>query len=328
MRIKNIRKQFPILSKKINGHPLAYFDNAATTQKPQSVIDAVADFYAHSNANVHRGIHTLSQEATEKFEAVREKVRKFLNAASREEIIFTSGATESLNLVARGLRDLLKAGDEIILSEAEHHSNIVPWQVLAQEKHLKIKYIPLTSEGRLDQAVFKKLLNKKTKIVSITAASNVTGAITPLRAIIPAAHKVGAMVVVDAAQAAAHLPINVQKLDCDFLAFSGHKIYGPTGIGVLYGKKTLLEKLTPWKFGGNMVAEVTKNRTTLAEIPERLEGGTPPIAEVAGLGAAIEFLNILGRTTVHFHGREICKYALKRLKDIEGLRLLGPSASQ
>lgn len=327
MNIQNIRKQFPILSQTINGYPLAYFDNAATTQKPQSVIEAVTDFYVYSNANVHRGIHTLSQEATEKFEAVREKVRQFLKAASCGEIIFTSGTTESLNLVARGLKDWLKAGDEIILSEAEHHSNIVPWQVLAQEKHLKIKYIPLTSAGRLEISAYKKLLSKKTKVVSITAASNVTGAITPLGIIIAAAHKVGAIAVVDAAQSMAHMPINVQKLDCDFLAFSGHKIFAPDGLGVLFGKKTALEKLTPFKFGGGMIGAVTKTKTTFLPPPQKFEAGTPPVAAVIGLGAALDFLESIGWNNIRRREKALLGYALKRLRSIAELRVLGPKTA-
>ncbi|MCL5435900.1 MAG: SufS family cysteine desulfurase [Patescibacteria group bacterium] len=315
----------PILSRKTRGRPLVYLDSAATTQKPYEVISAVSDFYAEHNANTRRGIHELSEEATELYEKTRDIVKNFLRAKHREEIIFTSGTTEGLNLLAFGLAGELGRGDEILLTEAEHHSNIVPWQIVAKERHLKIKFAPVKADGRLDLNAYKKLLNRRTKIVSITHASNVTGAITPLDKLVPAAHKIGALIIVDAAQSVAHLPLNVQKLDCDFLVFSGHKLYGPTGVGVLYGKKRLLEKLTPRRYGGQMIEQVKKNKTTLAELPARLEGGTMPIAEIVGLGEAINFLRNFGWQKIKTHDQGLCEYGLKRLSTIPDLRLLGPT---
>jgi len=324
LKLKNIRKGFPILARTINGHPLVYFDNASTAQKPYPVIAAMSDFYASRNANIHRGIHTLSYEATEAYEAVRERVQRFINAKSRDEIVFTSGTTESLNTVAFGMKYLLKAGQEILLTEAEHHSNIVPWQIVAAERKMKLKYIPIKSDGRLDLHAYHKLLNKRARVVAITHASNVTGAITPLQKIIPAAHKMGSLVVVDAAQSVAHIPIDVRRLDCDFLAFSGHKAYGPTGVGVLYGKRDLLESLRPFKYGGHMIKRVTKDQTTLANPPEKFEGGTAPLAEVIGLGAALEWLEQTGLKNIITHESSLSRHTLVRLRAIPGLRLHGP----
>ncbi|MBI4053883.1 MAG: SufS family cysteine desulfurase [Candidatus Doudnabacteria bacterium] len=327
MNLHKLRKEFPILHRKINGRPLVYFDNASTTQKPRSVINAMSAYYSRYNANIHRGIHTLSQEATTAFEQVRDEVKTFLNARAREEIVFTSGATESLNLVAAGLEKLMKRGSEIILTEAEHHSNIVPWQILAQKTKTRIKYIPLTSQGRPDFGTYRRLLSKKTAAVSVSHASNVTGVIAPIKKIVRAARKTGTLVVVDAAQSAAHLKIDVQNLDCDFLAFSGHKIYGPTGIGVLYGKKHLLARLAPFKYGGHMIAKVTKEKTSYATPPEKFEGGTMPIAEVIGLGAALEFLERIGFAQITRHEQALTRYALKKLLAIPGLKLLGPTST-
>lgn len=324
MDTESIRKQFPILSKKINGRKLAYFDNAATTQKPVSVLAAMNDYYTESNANAHRGIHTLAQEATGIVENSRKKIAKFLNASSPDEIVFTSGATEGLNLLATGLCAGLESGDEIILSELEHHSNIVPWQIAAREKRLKIKYIPATEQGRLDLTAYRRLLNKKTKILSVTGASNVTGAITPLKKIISLARQKGALTVVDAAQAAAHIRLDVRKMDCDFLVFSGHKLFGPTGVGALFGKLELLKRLPPFKFGGHMIEEVTKNFSRFAGVPEKFEAGTPPIAEIAGLAAALDFVNRIGSDKIERYEKRLTAYALKRLAENPKISILGP----
>ncbi|MDO8552322.1 MAG: SufS family cysteine desulfurase [bacterium] len=338
--IPKIRNQFPIFQKR-GLKPLAYLDNAATTQKPATVIEAMDKFYRSQNAPVHRGVYALAEGATAAYEKVRDQVKEFVNAKHREEIIFTSGATESINVVVAGLSEaFLKRGDRILLSDMEHHAMIVPWQAAARlqvstidrstaRKKLKLDFVPLNSEGRIDIGAFKKLLAKhKPKFVGVTHVSNVLGTENPVREMISLAHKAGALVLVDAAQSIAHGAVDVQALGCDFLAFSGHKMYGPTGIGVLYGKKELLEKLPPHKFGGHMIAEVTRTKTTYAPLPEKFEGGTPPVAEVIGLGAAISFLQSIGLNNIAKYEGSLTAYALRALKNVPGLALLGPATTK
>ena len=318
-----MKEDFPILQRKINGKELVYLDNSATTQKPQQVIDAVVSFYKETNANVHRGIHTLSEEASQMYEEARETAAKFIHA-KKEEIIFTSGTTESLNALAYMLEEELQEGDEIILSEMEHHANIVPWQELAKRKKLQIKYIPITKEYRLDLKKAKELITDKTKLVSIVHISNTLGSINPIKEIIKIAHNVNAYAIIDAAQSAPHIPLNVKELDCDFLAFSGHKMLAPTGIGVLYGKKELLEKLPPYFFGGGMIKEVTKEKTSFANIPEKFEAGTPKIAQAIGLAKAIEYLQKIGMKNIEKQQKELTAYTLKELQKVPGLQIIGP----
>lgn len=327
--VPKIRNQFPILKTRASGKGLAYLDNAATTQKPNAVLDAMDAFYRSQNAPVHRGVYALAEGATAEYEKVRDQVKDFVNAEHREEIIFTSGTTESINVVVSGLAEsFLKRGDRILLSDMEHHAMIVPWQAAAKKKKLKLHFVPLTSEGRIDLGVFQKLLSKhKPKFVGVTHVSNVLGTENPVREIISLAHKAGALVLVDAAQSVAHGEVDVRALGCDFLAFSGHKMYGPTGIGVLYGKKELLEKLPPHKFGGHMIEEVTRTKTTYAPLPEKFEGGTPPVAEVIGLGAAISFLQNIGLEAVAKNEGSLTAYALRELKRVPGLRFLGPATA-
>lgn len=312
---------FPLLQKKVYGKPLVYLDNAATTQKPESVLKAMDSYYRECNANVHRGIHYLAEQATMAYEEVREKVAQFISA-KREEIIFTKSTTEALNLLAYSLTATLEKGDEIIVSLLEHHSNFVPWQQLALQRGITVKYIPLTPSGELDFKAYKQLLTPRTKIVAVTAVSNVLGTITPLQQMIQEAHAIGAKVVVDAAQAIAFLPIDCKSLNCDFLAFSGHKCYGPTGVGVLYGKSQLLTELPPFLFGGDMIETVTKEKTTFAEPPAKFEAGTPNIAEVIGLGAAIDFLQQHPKRKEHLE--EVTQYAVKALQQIPEVTVYGP----
>lgn len=330
MIIQKIRREFPIFQNDNGRKPLVYFDNAATTQKPKSVLTAMDRFYRSKNAPVHRGVYALAEEATSAYENVRDQVRDFINAEHREEIIFTSGATASINTVVAGFTDEgLRRGDRILLSDMEHHSMIVPWQAVAARKKLGVHFVPITTDGRIDIGVFKKALAKyRPKFVGITHVSNVLGTVNPVREMIVAAHKVGAVVLVDAAQSAAHLPIDVQKLDCDFLAFSGHKIYGPNGVGILYGKKELLEHLPPLIYGGHMIEEVTREKTTYAPLPDKFEGGTQPVAEVIGLGSAISFIENVGFSAIGKHERELSARMLKALKTIHGLTLLGPASAQ
>jgi cysteine desulfurase / selenocysteine lyase len=319
-----IRQQFPILQRQVKGRQLVYFDNAATSQKPQDVIDALIEYYSGYNANIHRGIHTLAEEATAAFEATRETVKEFINASSTEEIIFTRGTTESINLVAYTWgRANLKAGDEIIISNLEHHSNIVPWQIIAEEKAAKLKIIPVTEEGELIYEEFEKLLSEKTKIVSVVHASNALGVINPVKKIIDAAHQAGAVVMIDGAQSTVHLDIDVQELDCDFFAFSGHKVYGPTGSGVLYGKKSLLQNMPPFLGGGEMIKEVTFEKTTYNELPYKYEAGTPNIADTIVLKAALDFVTQVGKENIRVHEDELLHYATEKLQDIPGLRIIG-----
>lgn len=319
-----IRQQFPILNRDVKGNRLVYFDNAATTQKPQEVIDALVNYYTGYNANIHRGIHTLAEEATAAFEATRDAVKEFINASSREEIIFTRGTTESINLVAYTYgRQQVKEGDEIIISEMEHHSNIVPWQVLCEEKKALLKVIPVNERGELRMDEFEKLVTARTKIVSVMYVSNAMGTVNPIRAIIKKAHNVGAVVVIDAAQAMAHLDVDVQELDCDFLALSAHKMYGPTGVGVLYGKKKLLNDMPVFQGGGEMIKEVSFEKTTYNDLPYKFEAGTPNIADTVAFKAAIDFVNRVGKKNAHRHEQELLAYATEKLSAIEGVHIKG-----
>ncbi|MBS1577135.1 MAG: cysteine desulfurase [Bacteroidetes bacterium] len=319
-----IRQQFPILSREVKGKPLVYFDNAATSQKPQSVIDALLNYYTSFNANIHRGIHTLAEEATAAFEQTRDAVKEFIHAGSREEIIFTRGTTESINLVAYTWgRQNIKEGDEVIISCMEHHSNIVPWQMLCEEKKATIKAIPINDNGEIIFEEFEKLLSQKTKFISIVHASNSLGTINPVKKIIETAHKKGIVVLVDGAQSTVHLDINVQEMDCDFFAFSSHKLYGPTGVGVLYGKKKLLEAMPPFQGGGEMIKQVTFEKTTYADLPYKFEAGTPNIADTIALKTALDFINETGKDKIRRHENELLKYATAQLEQIPGLKIIG-----
>lgn len=322
---EEIRKHFPILDQTVNEHPLVYLDSAATSQTPVQVIDAISNYYLHNNSNVHRGVHTLGNRATDDYEGAREKVRKFINAEHLEEIIFTRGTTASLNLVASSYgRDFVKEGDEIVITYMEHHSNIIPWQQVAKETGATLKYIDLEEDGTISLEAVKEAVTDKTKVVAMTYASNVLGTINPIKEITEIAHAHGAVMVVDAAQAAPHLPIDVQALNCDFLAFSGHKMAGPTGIGVLYGKKALLEEMEPVEFGGEMINFVHLYDSTWAELPAKFEGGTPIIAGAVGLGAAIDYLEEIGLENIARHEQELVEYALQEMQKIEGLEVYGP----
>jgi cysteine desulfurase/selenocysteine lyase len=319
-----IRQQFPILNREVKGKPLVYFDNAATSQKPQVVIDALVDYYSNYNANIHRGIHTLAEEATAAYEATRNTVQQFINAGSREEIVFTRGTTESINLVAYTWgRQNIKAGDEIIISTMEHHSNIVPWQVLCEEKKAVLKVIPINDEGELLMDEYAKLLNPKTKLVSIVHVSNALGTVNPVKQIIDAAHKAGAVVLVDGAQSCVHLDIDVQEMEADFFAFSSHKLYGPTGVGVLYGKRNLLESMPVFQGGGEMIKEVSFGKTIYADLPYKFEAGTPNIADTVAFKTAIDFVNKLGKEKIRNHEDELLRYATTHLEQIPGLQIIG-----
>src|SRR3989344_5314961 len=324
--MKNLRNQFPIFRKR---SAFVYFDNAATTQKPAVVLRAMDTFYQSENAPVHRGVYALAEGATARYEGVRDDVRAFLNAAHREEIIFTSGTTMGINTIVQGFAEkFLKKGDSILLSDMEHHAMIVPWQAAASRLGLKVHFVPLGADGRIDIAVFKKALKKhRPKFVGLTHISNVLGSINPVREMTAAAHKVGAVVLVDAAQSAAHIPIDVQNLVCYFLVFSSHKMYGPTGVGILYGKKALLEALPPFIYGGHMIETVSREKTTYAPLPEKFEGGTQPVAEVIGLGAALSFIRGIGFAAIQKHERTLVSHMLKGLKGISGLTLLGSAKS-
>ena len=319
-----IRQQFPVLSREVKGKPLVYFDNAATSQKPQVVIDALVNYYSGYNANIHRGIHTLAEEATAAFEATRDTVKKFINAAVREEIIFTRGTTESINLVAYTWgRRHIKAGDEIIISTMEHHSNIVPWQILCEEKNAVLKVIPINDEGELLMDEYEKLLNPKTKLVSIVHVSNALGTVNPVKQVIDWAHKVGAVVFVDGAQSSVHLDIDVQKMNADFFAFSSHKVYGPTGVGVLYGKRSLLESMPPFQGGGEMIKEVSFGKTTYADLPYKFEAGTPNIADTIIFKTALDFINSIGKAKIRAHEDKLLVYATHLLEQVPGLQIIG-----
>lgn len=322
--VNAIRRQFPILNREVKGKPLIYFDNAATAQKPQSVIDSLVNYYSNYNANIHRGIHTLAEEATAAFEATRDTVAQFINAGSREEIIFTRGTTEGINLVASTWgRQNIGAGDEIIVSGMEHHSNIVPWQVLCEEKAAILKVIPLSDSGELLMDEYKKLLTPKTKLVSIVHVSNALGTVNPVKQIIELAHELGAVVLVDGAQSTVHLDIDVQDLDCDFFAFSSHKVYGPTGVGVLYGKKEMLDAMPVFQGGGEMIKEVTFEGTTFNDLPYKYEAGTPNIADTIALKAALDFVSAIGKDKIRKHENELLDHATALLEQIPGVRIIG-----
>lgn len=324
-----VRKHFPALNREVKGKPLVYFDNAATTQKPQAVIDALVNYYSNYNANIHRGIHTLAEEATAAFEATRDTIQKFLNAETREQIIFTGGTTEGINLVAQTWgRQNIKAGDEIIISNMEHHSNIVPWYILAQEKGAVLKVIPINENGELIMEEFEKLLSDKTKLVSIVHVSNALGTINPVKTIIEKAHSVGAVVLVDGAQSTVHLDIDVQNLDCDFFVLSSHKVYGPTGVGVLYGKKYLLESMPPYQGGGEMIKEVYFDNITYNDLPYKYEAGTPNIADTVAFKAALDFTKGIGKEKIRRHENELLRYATEQLEQIDGLRIIGKAKNK
>ncbi|ATA61332.1 cysteine desulfurase [Geobacillus stearothermophilus] len=325
MNVNDIRALFPILHQDVNGHPLVYFDSAATSQKPLPVIEALDRYYREYNSNVHRGVHTLGTKATDAYEGAREKVRRFLNAQSAQEIIFTRGTTAALNLVAASYgRANVKEGDEIVITYMEHHSNLIPWQQLAKQTGATLKYIPMQEDGTIDLRDVEATVTEAAKIVAIAHVSNVLGTINPVREIARIAHERGAVVVVDAAQSAPHMKVDVQELDCDFLALSGHKMCGPTGIGVLYGKKKWLEQMEPVEFGGEMIDFVELYDSTWKELPWKFEGGTPIIAGAIGLGAAIDFLEQVGLDAIAAHEHELAQYALERLAGIDGVTVYGP----
>lgn len=324
--INKVREDFPILSRQIYGKPLVYFDNGATTQKPLCVLDAMRNEYLNVNANVHRGVHYLSQQATDLHEAARETVRKFINAPKVEEVIFTRGTTESLNLVVSSFGDrFLSEGDEVIVSVMEHHSNIVPWQLLAAKKGIAIKVIPMTDEGDVIMEEYEKLFNEKTRIVSITQVSNVLGTINPVKEMIRIAHEHEVPVMVDGAQSTPHMKVDVQDLDCDFFAFSGHKIYGPTGIGVLYGKEKWLDEMPPYQGGGEMIESVSFEKTTFEKLPFKFEAGTPDYVATHGLATALNYVTELGLDNIFAHEQELTRYAMEQLNEIPGMRLFGTS---
>jgi cysteine desulfurase / selenocysteine lyase len=324
MDLETIRAQFPVLDQMVNGKPLVYFDNAATNQKPKVVIDALESYYKGYNANIHRGIHTLAEKATKAFEETRVSLQKFLNAAEVEEIIFTKGTTEGINLVASSYgRKFIGKDDEIIISGLEHHSNIVPWQLLAEEKGAKIKVINVLDDGTLDIAQYKTLLSSKTKLVAVNHASNSLGTINPIKEIIDAAHEAGAKVLIDGAQATAHIEIDVQALDCDFYTLSAHKCYGPTGTGALYGKRALLEAMPPYQGGGEMIKDVSFEKTTFNDIPYKFEAGTPNIGDVIAFKSALDFIDEIGKSNIAAHENELLEYAREKALQIPGLRIIG-----
>jgi len=321
--IQKIRDDFPILSQKINGKPLVYFDNGATSQKPQVVIDAIAQYYQEINANIHRGVHTLSQMATDAYEASRKKIQNHINAKHAHEVIFTSGTTHGINAIANGFAAIVKSGDEVLVSALEHHSNIVPWQMLCERTGSILKVIPINENGELIQEEYYKLLSSKTKIVAVNHISNALGTINPIAEMIQKAHKVGAAFLVDGAQAVPHLKPDVQALDCDFYVFSGHKMCGPTGTGILYGKESWLNRLPPYQGGGEMIATVTFEKTTYAELPHKFEAGTPNIAGGIVLGTAIDYMNAVGFENIAQQELDLLDYATQKLLEIEGLKIFG-----
>jgi len=321
--ITQIRADFPILQRQVNGQPLVYLDNAATSQTPLDVIDAISDYYKHTNANIHRGVHALSQEATDEFEAARQKIQTHFNAAKTHEIIFTSGTTHSINLVANGFASFLEKGDELIVSELEHHANIVPWQMLCERTGAQLKVIPITENGTLDMSVYADLLGARTKVVFVNHVSNALGIINPIEEIIEKAHAVGAAVLIDGAQATPHMIPDVQALNVEFYTTSAHKICGPTGIGALYGKEAWLRKLPPYQGGGEMIDQVTFEKTTYADLPHKFEAGTPNIAGGVGFGAAIDYMNNIGFDAIAAHENDLMRHATEKLKKIEGLHIYG-----
>lgn len=327
--VEAIRKDFPILSREVNGKPLVYLDNGASAQKPRAVIEAVTRAYAEEYSNVHRGLHTLSNIATENYEAVRGKIARFLNAASEDEIVMNSGTTEGINLVSYGwAAPRMKAGDEIVLSVMEHHANIVPWQMLCEEKGTVLKVAPIDADGALDMDAFEALLGPRTKLVAITHCSNVLGTVTPAAEIARLAHQHGAVVLFDGAQSVVHMPVDVQAIDADFYVFTGHKLYGPNAIGVLYGKMELLNSMPPYQGGGDMIERVSFEKTTYQAPPYRFEAGTPPIVETIGLGVAIDYVSALGMANIAAHERELRRYATARMNEMGGIRLFGTTADK
>ncbi len=323
-----IRELFPALRQKVYGKPLIYFDNGATSQKPQIVLDTLAKYYALENANIHRGVHYLSQQATSAYEAARRTIQQYIHAKAPEEIIFTKGTTDSINLVAFSFGERLKAGDEILISAMEHHSNIVPWQLLCERKGCVLRVIPISRKGELDLAAFDQMLNERTKLLAITHISNTLGTINPVKELIAKAHATGAKVLLDGAQSIQHLGIDVQDLNCDFYTFSGHKVFGPTGIGILYGKEALLETMPPYQGGGDMISKVTFERSTYNTLPLKFEAGTPHIAGAIGLGSAIDFLNSIDMSAAAAHELELTKYAQGILDTFEGLQIIGEAKNK
>ena len=324
MDLNKIREDFPILSRTVYNRPLVYLDNGATTQKPRCVVDAITDEYYSVNANVHRGVHFLSQQATELHEASRETVRKFINARSTNEIVFTRGTTESINLLAYSFGEaMMKEGDEVIISTMEHHSNIVPWQLLAERKGIKLRVIPITDEGELVMEEYERLFNEKTRLVSVMHVSNVLGTVNPVRRIIATAHSHGVPVLIDGAQSTPHFAVDMQELDCDFFAFSGHKIYGPTGVGVLYGKEEWLDRLPPYQGGGEMIKNVSFEKTTFNELPYKFEAGTPDYVATHALAKALDYVSEIGMDNIQRHEQELTRYATERMAEIPGMRFIG-----
>lgn len=326
--IKSIREDFPILSRKVNGYPLVYLDNAATSQTPKKVIDCIVDYYSNYNANIHRGVHTLSQEATDKYEGARIKLQKHFNAAHPYEILFTSGTTHGINLVANGFASLLEKGDELIVSAMEHHSNIVPWQMLCEKTGAVLRVIPMSEEGELSMKAYGELLNERTKLVFCNHISNALGTINPIKEIIEKAHGVGAAVLIDGAQACPHIKADVQALDVDFYTVSAHKMCGPTGVGALYGKEEWLRKLPPYQGGGEMIAEVSFEKTTYADLPHKFEAGTPNICGGIAFGAAVDYLNEIGMERIAAYEQELLDYATARLLEIKGARIYGTATQK
>ncbi len=326
--VENIRKDFPILSKKINNKPLIYFDNAATSQTPTSVINSISNYYNNYNANIHRGVHSLSEEATKDFESARTKIKEHFNAGDNKEIIFTSGTTHSINIVANGYTEILKSGDEIIVSGLEHHSNIVPWQMMTKKNNTKLKVIPLKENGELDLKVFENLISDKTKLVFVNHVSNALGVINPIEKIIEIAHKNGAVVLIDGAQSSAHFDIDLQKLNVDFFTASAHKLCGPTGIGFLYGKKELLDLIPPYMGGGEMISDVTFEKTTYADLPHKFEAGTPNISGAIAFGYALDYLNNIGLDNIKKYEDYLLEYATKKLKQIDGMIIYGDTTKK
>jgi cysteine desulfurase / selenocysteine lyase len=322
--VESIRKKFPILHQQVNGRELVYFDNAATNQKPKVVIDALVNYYTGYNANIHRGIHTLAEKATRAFEQTRQTAKAFINSPAAEQIIFTRGVTESINLVAASYgRAFINEGDEIIISTLEHHSNIVPWQFICEEKKAKLLTIPVSQDGELNLEAYKRLLSPRTKVVAVNHASNSLGTINPVKEIIRLAHAVGAVVLIDGAQAGAHLDIDVQDLNCDFYCLSSHKMYGPTGAGILYGKRDILEKMPPYHGGGEMIKEVTFEKTTYNDLPYKFEAGTPNIADVIAFGTAMEFINEIGKENIAAHEHDLLVYATEKISKLKGVKTIG-----
>lgn len=327
--VEKVRAEFPILHQQVNGRDLVYFDNAATNQKPKRVIDALVEYYSGYNANIHRGIHTLAEKATRAYEQTREAMKSFINASSTEEIIFTRGVTESINLVAASFgKTFVGAGDEVIVSTLEHHSNIVPWQFVCEANGATLKVIPVNREGELDMEVFKQYLSPKTRIVAVNQASNSLGTINPVKEIVALAHEAGAVVLIDGAQAGAHIPLDMQELDCDFYCLSSHKMYGPTGAGILYGKKALLEKMPPYHGGGEMIKEVRFEKTTYNDLPYKFEAGTPNIADVIAYRKALEFISELGHENIAAHEHELLMYATEQIARLDAVTQVGSAANK